>query len=600
MKQILRTIWPLLSAIALSTPTLRAATYVVNNTTDSGPGSLRQAILNANAGGGGTIDLTGVGGIITLGTNLPSITASVNLLGPGTNVLTISGSNAFVIFTMEEGATNSLSDLTIADGYSSFIPEQPNTMYAPGVRNFGSLTLQNCVVQHCLVYGTDGGGIFNAGSLEMDNCRITNCGSADDGAEVAGGGIYNLASMTLNGCTIGGYCVAQRGGGIYTSGIASLTRCLITGCGTENQGDGAGLVNVGKLTLVACVVTNNHASYTTGGIGSGGEFATLIMTNTLIVNNYAAFESGGGLNVVGSVSCFNCTISGNGSGAIAQFYGGGGIYSSATLTLVNCTISGNSALPSWVAGNGGAGIENLNVLIMTNCTVSGNTIPVESGSPYGFGGGIFNGSNAVAYLTACTIVSNSAPTGAGFYNTNGTVYATDTIIANNGIDFLGALTSQGYNLIGNTNGCTLLGDPTGNLYDLDSLLGPLQNNGGPTLTHALLAGSPAIDAGPTNSPPYFDQRGAPRPFGAADDIGAFEYGSVSALNLFLAGAPSPAGLQLNLTGTPSFTYLIQRASIPSGPWSPLTLITTDPTTGSANFLDPNPPPNQAFYRLVFP
>ena len=99
-------------------------------------------------------------------------------------------------------------------------------------------------------------------------------------------------------------------------------------------------------------------------------------------------------------------------------------------------------------------------------------------------------------------------------------------------DFLGALTSQGYNLIGNTKDTVILGITTGNLLNLDPLLGPLQDNGGPTVTHALLPGSPAIDAGSSGGL-NTDQRGVPRPIdipslpNAADgsDIGAYEFNS---------------------------------------------------------------------------
>src|SRR6185295_11440420 len=124
-----------------------------------------------------------------------------------------------------------------------------------------------------------------------------------------------------------------------------------------------------------------------------------------------------------------------------------------------------------------------------------------------------------------------------------------TIIANNlggfifqgtraAPDFLGDLNSQGYNLIGNTAGTVILGIATGNLLDIDPLLGPLQNNGGPTDTHALLPGSPALDAGISGGP-NTDQRGFPRPFdipalpNAADgsDIGAYEFNGAPTLHI---------------------------------------------------------------------
>src|SRR5439155_19102022 len=97
-------------------------------------------------------------------------------------------------------------------------------------------------------------------------------------------------------------------------------------------------------------------------------------------------------------------------------------------------------------------------------------------------------------------VSGGSEQGGGIFMTNGTVNIRSTIIAQNtattsGPDFQGTLTSQGHNLIGDTNGATITGDTTGNILNQNPRLGPLQNNGGPTQTMALLAGSPALDAG---------------------------------------------------------------------------------------------------------
>src|SRR5207237_4216291 len=108
---------------------------------------------------------------------------------------------------------------------------------------------------------------------------------------------------------------------------------------------------------------------------------------------------------------------------------------------------------------------------------------------------------------------------------NGTLL--NTILAGNssrngaGPDCLGTLNSQGHNLIQNTNGCVITGVLTGNLFGVDPVLGPLIDNCGPTETHALLAGSPAIDAGDNNGAPATDQRGIARPPAAAVDIGAY-------------------------------------------------------------------------------
>ena len=107
---------------------------------------------------------------------------------------------------------------------------------------------------------------------------------------------------------------------------------------------------------------------------------------------------------------------------------------------------------------------------------------------------------------------------------SGTLTLVNTIVANSlsGSDCSGAVTSLGHNL--DSDNAWNLTDPD-DLPGEDPLLGPLPDNGGPTETHALLPGSPAIDAGDDSAAPDTDQRGAPRPYGPASDIGAFELGA---------------------------------------------------------------------------
>jgi len=146
-------------------------------------------------------------------------------------------------------------------------------------------------------------------------------------------------------------------------------------------------------------------------------------------------------------------------------------------------------------------------------------------------------------------VSNNDTTwdGGGIDN-NDTVYAKNTIIANNtvekgtGPDFRGVISSYGYNLIGDTTDCTIneSANPSTNITGVNPMLGPLQNNGGSTETHALLSGSPAIDAGDCtdkdSNPVLTDQRGVSRPQGSRCDIGAYEYPQM-AINPILVFLP---------------------------------------------------------------
>jgi hypothetical protein len=235
----------------------------------------------------------------------------------------------------------------------------------------------------------------------------------------------------------------------------------------------------------------------------------------------------------GTVSIANLTIA-NGNAVSSD---GGGLLGDAgsTLLLNNCTLSGNTAGSG--GGNVGGGLANSGVLLATNCTISGNYAPS--------GGGLYN--FATAILQNCTITSNSATSGGGYDHAllNSSNSVGSTIIAGNsasgsGPDLFYGYTSRGYNLIGKidagtgfTNGVNH--DQVGSIATpLNPLLGPLQDNGGPTFTHALSStNSPAMDKGLSNGLPT-DQRGAPRPFdfdsvgnasgGDGSDIGAFESG----------------------------------------------------------------------------
>jgi hypothetical protein len=240
-----------------------------------------------------------------------------------------------------------------------------------------------------------------------------------------------------------------------------------------------------------------------GGTLQGGIFneGTLIIANSIISGNSATVIGGGVSNAdTGNLTITNSAIVGNTVGNISSDFPavGGGIYSVGTLTITNCTISGN-----------------------TTATSGGNTA----------GGGIAARLSGNTMITNSTVSENTAGTGGGIWNeASSTVTAKNTIIAlNTATDFAGTLTSQGYNIIGNTSGTNIIGTTTGNQPNVNPMLGPLQNNGGPTFTHALLSNSTAIDKG-HSSGSVTDQRGFTRPVdsnlivnpGDGGDIGAYE------------------------------------------------------------------------------
>jgi HYR domain len=244
-----------------------------------------------------------------------------------------------------------------------------------------------------------------------------------------------------------------------------------------------------------------------GGTNGGGIFNqdTLTLTNVVLSGNTAF--SGGGIRNGGFMTITNVTMSGN---SATQ---GGGLYNGGDLTITDSTISGNSATQ-------GGGLANLSILRMINSTVSGNSATTQ-------GGGLINLGNTSS-ISFTTLANNSASQGGGLYNDVGNlVKIKNSIVANSptGGDCAGpgALTAIGANFT--TNG-TCPGFTQVTPAQLN--LGPLQDNGGQTQTHALLPGSVAIDAANDctdvdKNAVGTDQRGVGRPQGSACDAGAFEF-----------------------------------------------------------------------------
>lgn len=232
--------------------------------------------------------------------------------------------------------------------------------------------------------------------------------------------------------------------------------------------------------------------------------------------------TGGGLHNAGTLTLLTCAVSEN----QAQF--GGGIYNLGMLTIRGSTIDNNTAEYA-----GGLASE-MGMTEIINSTISNNSVTKD-------GGGIDSKSRTV--ITSSTISENSAGLrGGGIDNNQGTVEVRNTIIANNTAgaaspDFEGPLTSLGFNLIENTEGIN--GNLGSDLTGQDPLLGPLADNGGPTRTHDLLSGSPAIDTGHSSGIAE-DQRSLPRPFDFPEVAGAGN-GDNSDIGSVEKQASAPAG-----------------------------------------------------------
>jgi hypothetical protein len=301
---------------------------------------------------------------------------------------------------------------------------------------------------------------------------------------------------------------------------------------------GAGIYNDHAiLTLTNCTISGNSAGGSGGGIFNDGSFgsASVEINDSIVLVNDSTFAGGAIFNDAYSgtatLNVRTSTLSGN-STAIGD---GGGIYNegesdgSATLQFSNSTLSGNTA----GSGSGGAiynrGFSGSANVQITNSTLSGNSADF-------YGGAVFNdGSygNATAQLSNSTFSGNTAGDSVGGiysdgYSGSATLEIGDTVLkagtARNIFNSSGTVTSHGYNLSSDDAGGFLTGP--GDQINTDPLLGSLQDNGGPTFTHALLPGSPAIDTGDPSftPPPFFDQRGPgfDRIVNARIDIGSFE------------------------------------------------------------------------------
>jgi hypothetical protein len=273
---------------------------------------------------------------------------------------------------------------------------------------------------------------------------------------------------------------------------------------------GGGIVNSSALALSNVVVSGNSAEFWGGGIYNSGTLkigASIVRANTVSNNCYnICVALGGGIyNAGGRLTISNSTLSSNRASRScnsACHPAGGGIFNGGgTIAISNSTLNDNSALASCTRNACeayGGGIYGFSITI-SNSTLSGNSASATTAAS---GGGIYG-----AALLQNSIVAYS-PSGG---NCSGT------------------MPSNGYNLSSDTT-CSLNGP--GDLNNIDPKLGPLQNNGGPTPTMALLSGSPAIDAGNpsgcTDGQGHLlktDQRGMPRPDkedSGGCDMGAYE------------------------------------------------------------------------------
>lgn len=538
--------------------TRASVTFTVNSlldTSDVAPGNgacadanglctLRAAIQEANSfGGDDTISIV-ANGTINLTGALPVLSSNVAINGPGSGLLTVRRDLGGFYRIFQSSGTSSISGLTITNGRT---PDAVNEDVAPNgggiLQTGGSLTLRDVVIT---ANATGNGGPMRFGSPNLG------------GFGGFGGGIYASGNLTMTDCVISNNATGNGGNGLQSGG---------------SGGRGAGIFFApGTLTMTNVVISGNHTgsggtpggnSGDAGGMWTGGDFfpaqaTDVILNHVTIENNTTAAGlpnsdsgTGGGIYAYqGTMRMVNSTVRNNHTGDTNRQSGrGGGIFNSATLTVLNSLISGNTTgTASFGSNNNGGGIASFSSLTLINTTVSGNSTGQETA---GIGGGVFVFNFAT--LINCTVTGNNTPgdhaNGVGGFGS--VITLANTIVAGNGDspndkDLENLLfseptfVSQGHNLIGNADGVTAfngVGDQIGTTAaPLDPHLGPLADNGGPTLTHALLSNSTALDAGSNalakdpNVTLETDQRGAGRIADSLDpdslavvDIGAFEF-----------------------------------------------------------------------------
>ena len=267
-----------------------------------------------------------------------------------------------------------------------------------------------------------------------------------------------------------------------------------------DAGSGGGIRNYGTLTLLSCTITNNRSAWNGGGIRNYG---TLVLENSMVSRNQAKFF-GGGVHNINTMLVTDSTFFGNTAN------NGAGINNSGTFHISNSTLEDNESETH------GGGILSDGDFTLMNSTLSNN----KAKATWSEGGGI--AVNGTAVITNSTFYGNHGQFGGGI-SIRGDLTYINTIIAG----------SVGYSDCDSAYG-TIHSNSTHNLVEDGSCfvttnlsgnpkLGPLADNGGMTLTHALLPDSPAIDAGSDAHCPDTDQRGVERPYGDSCDIGAFEF-----------------------------------------------------------------------------
>lgn len=511
-------------------------TFVVTINADTNDGScdahctLREAIVAANILSGTDMivfSLLPASQTITLTALMPHFEDDVIIDGSSMPSLTISGNSLFPIFENRPGVSTTLKYMNIISGFQ--------VGGAAGINNVeGLLSLDHVTLKgnRATAASSFGGGVNNyQGILTVQHSTFI------DNSAGHGGGIANQhGKLVIDDSYFQGN-MAHSGGGVG-GGIVSW--------GSYGSG---GVINIISNTIFV----ENTAAY------GGGLFASdvLTMTNSHFTQNRATVYGGGILNdaraVIGSSTFFSNTA----------VHSGGGIHNDNSLMLTGVVFSGN------MAGQYGGGIVNYGTNFYSASVTATHSLFQENVA--GYGGGIANWTGDHVEVLNSTFNANRAITAGGGISNSQSLRLNNVTLSDNEAAVAGGIVSSGvltmsnsivansvggdcaYSGLFNTNVHNLVEDGSCNpLLSGDPLLGPLADNGGATWTHALLPGSPALDAGDEATCELTDQRGVVRPLdGDGDGTAVCDMGAVEQE---LTSTPTPTPTPTNTpTPTPTAT-----------------------------------------------
>jgi hypothetical protein len=563
--------------------------YEYNSPTNPRPSTVvtecTEAALRAAMSGGGTVTFA-CDGTITLSNTL--FITDNTVLDATDHQITISGGNVVRVFYVNTNVAFAVANLAVANGQApsgGAILNAGGLVKATNCAFSGNHTTPGVLAR--------GGAIRNdSGDVYLSACVFTtNQASGATGANGLSGGSAWGGALDNSGTLTADLCSFIANSALGADGLAGGT--LYNGIPGGSGGDSVGgaICNFGTLTISRSTFTNNSAIGGTGAPGGDGRYgempgqtgglggdggsggggkggAIYCAAPARVVNTTFAFNLGTGANG-GSGGYGNGSHygpGGNGGNGGTGGDGAGAVSSSGDFQLINCTFASNSGS----AGNGDAG------------GAAGYGTSAGHGGSGGNGGSGFGAVDGTCHLTNCTVAWNLGHGGSG---------GSGSPSGTNGAAWGGTACGPLVNTLIASNT-----PPDGDSF-ADPKLGPLADNGGPTLTMALLSGSPAIDAGDTSAAPATDQRGFPRPAGLAADIGAFEYGSV--MPTIAVSRSGTTGLNILGSGNAGQSCRLLSSTDLSS-WVPMATNQFD-TNGTILFHD-NYAPGSAcrFYRLVMP